>query len=121
MKINKKHFKLKIEKGCIDLSINISKYKEMDENDFNFDGLRKKIKIIRYFVLNYSNKKEQIRIWGKNSCYSKYHFYLYIPKIITIDTAHIGKKIFNTELNITSLFNKDLMVYTIGESDIQSC
>jgi hypothetical protein len=68
------------------------------------------------FTLNlFSGTK--FRIW----CYiSKFkekplHFCLIIGGVITLDTAHVGKKIYG-RLNLTRLFGKDFHVYSSGDS-----
>ena len=69
----------------------------------------------KYFWLCFSNRKHRENIWGKNHCQSKPHFCLSIPKIITLDTAHVGKNLWG-RLNLMQLFGKDYTVYTSGES-----
>ena len=74
----------------------------------------------RYLWLNYSNTKEQERIRGNDTCNNKYHFSLDITYIISINTVNVGKKIFNSRLNLLQLFKKDYSVYTTGEG-VSSC
>ena len=71
---------------------------------------------LKSFTLNlFSGTK--FRIW----CYiSKFeeeplHFCLIIGGVITLDTAHIGKKICG-RLNLTRLFGKDFRTYSSGDS-----
>ena len=71
----------------------------------------------RWLWLCYSNAKHDKRVFKRTK--GKYHFCLQIPKIITIDTAHIGKKIFG-RLNLTRLLKKDYHVYSTGDYVCQS-
>jgi hypothetical protein len=71
----------------------------------------------RWFWLCYSNAKHDKRVWNKEK--GKYHFCLQIPKVVEIDTAHIGKKIIG-RLNLTRLFKKDYHVYSIGDGVFSS-
>ena len=73
----------------------------------------------RIFWLCFSNKKHGEKIWGKDSCESKPHFCLIIPKVITLDTAHVGKKLCG-RLNLTRLGKKDYHVYSSGD-DVMEC
>ncbi len=67
----------------------------------------------RWFWLCYNNTQHDKRVWNKLK--GKYHFCLQIPKIITIDTAYIGKKICG-RLSLTQLFKKDYHVYSTGDT-----
>ena len=73
----------------------------------------KKNKKKQFFWLKYSNAQYNRRVWKNNRM--GYHFCLRIPYIITIDTAHVGRKLFD-KLNLTMLFNMDFHVYTSGDS-----
>ena len=66
----------------------------------------------RWFWLRYCNSRHDKRVWDKTN--GQYHFCLQIPKIITIDTACIGRKIYG-RLSLTRLFNKDYHVYSTNE------
>jgi len=120
MKIRNNIFRLKIKNKCVSFSIdlNIKKNKELKTGDI----LNNKKNTKRVFRLKYSNKNEQERIWGKNKCNSGYHFALMIPKVIDIDTVHVGKKIFGkkSRLSLLSLFKKDYKTYSTGEG-VMSC
>ena len=65
----------------------------------------------RWLWLCYSNAQHDKRIWKKVN--GKYHFCLQIPKVIELDTAHVGKNLFG-RINLTRLFNKDYHVYSSG-------
>jgi len=108
-------FNFKWEKGCKTFFLEIYKNKPKIKLGKNI------IYHKRYLWLNYSNKKEQERIWGKNTCNSDYHFCIIIPNIITLDTAYKGKKIFNSRINLTRLFKKDYHIYSNLGDDVQSC
>jgi hypothetical protein len=117
--IKKRNFSLKIEDKCVSFTLNWSKRK-LNKN-YNSSGIfSKKYIDKRYLWINYSNKKEQVRVWGKESCESKYHFCIVIPGVITLDTAHVGKQLFNSRINLTQFFKKDYKVYTSSE-EVQSC
>ena len=131
MNIKFKYGYFKIKNGCISLFVNISKEIEIKENK-NIEKSNNKIFLFgkenknktrskQIFWLNYSNKKEQERILGKNTCNSDYHFCIIIPNIITLDTAYKGKKIFNSRINLTRLFKKDYHIYSNSGDDVQSC
>ena len=92
-------FSLKIYNGEIELLWTIEKGKK------------------RWLWVCYSNAKHDKRVWNKQN--GKYHFCLQIPKIIEIDTAHIGKKIVG-RLNLTRLFKKDYHIYSTGEGVFSS-
>ena len=66
----------------------------------------------RWLWLCYANAQHDKRVWGKEK--GQYHFSLQIPKIITIDTAHVGKKLIG-RLNLTRLFKKDYHIYSSGD------
>lgn len=68
----------------------------------------------RWLWWYYSNSKRDERINEKQPVKGQYHFCLMIPKIITLDTAYIGKK-FIGRVNLTRLFKKDYHVYSSSE------
>lgn len=72
----------------------------------------------RKIWLRYSNARHDKRVWGRKGK-GQSHFCFQIPKIITLDTAHIGKRIYR-RLYLTRLFNKDYHHYSSGES-VQEC
>lgn len=101
MKIrSKRWFSLEIEDGKINLSINLQTNKQKGGHG-------------RLLWIKYSNTKYQQSLWGEKA---KYHFCFQIPKVITLDTAHIGKKLFNSRINLTRLGNRDYHVYSSGDS-----
>lgn len=59
----------------------------------------------------------KFRIWCYISKFEKQplHFCLIIGGLITLDTAHTGRKICG-RLNLTKLFGKDFHVYSSGDS-----
>ena len=71
---------------------------------------------LKSFTLNlFSGTK--FRIWLYISKFEEkpLHFCLIIGGVITLDTAHIGKKICG-RLNLTRLFGKDFHIYSSGDS-----
>jgi len=68
------------------------------------------------FTLNFFSDTK-FRIWCYISKFKKQplHFCLIIGGLITLDTAHVGKKICG-RLNLTRLFGKDYHVYSSGDS-----
>lgn len=70
----------------------------------------------RWLWLCSSNAQHDKRVWNKKV--GKYHFCLIIPKIIALDTAHLGKKLFG-RIYLTRLFNKDFHVYSKCEGTVQ--
>ena len=66
----------------------------------------------RWLWIHYYNTKHNKSIWKNND---NYHFCLQIPKVIELDTAHIGKNLFG-KLNLTRLFKKDYHEYSSGVS-----
>jgi len=76
---------------------------------FNWD------KDFKSFNLNFF-ECTKFRLWLYISKFEKrpLHFCLIIGGLITLDTAHIGKKIYG-RLNLTRLFGKDFHIYSSGE------
>ncbi len=70
----------------------------------------------RWLWLCYSNAQHDKRVWGK--VVGKYHFCLEIPHVITLDTAHVGKKMFR-RINLTRLFKKDYHIYSSGDDVLE--
>ena len=72
------------------------------------------------FTLNFFSGTK-FRIWCYISKFEKkpIHFCLIIGGLITLDTAHKGKKIFG-RLNLTRLFGKDFHTYSSGDSEQSS-
>jgi len=92
------HFYFKVNDGEVELFCCIKKEKK------------------QYFWLLYSNAEHDNMVWKKTN--GKYHFCLRIPKVITIDTTYLGKKLWG-RLNLTSLFNESYTVPVSGD-DISS-
>ena len=92
-------FSLVIKHGEVNLLCNIERDSKLPDKS---DGKR-------WLWLNYSNAKFDKRVWNKKV--GKYHFYLQIPKVITLDTAYCGKKLFG-RVNLTRLFKKNYHVYS---------
>ena len=72
----------------------------------------------RYLWIHYSNVKSRSRAFGKHERYAKYHLCIQIPGLFTIDTAHLGKKLWG-HVYLTRLFNKDYCVYSNSEEVTQ--
>ena len=72
----------------------------------------------RWLWLYYSNSKRDKRIWEREV--GKYHFCLQMPRVITLDTAHVGKQLFGSRINLTRLFKKDYHVYSSSENEVYS-
>lgn len=70
----------------------------------------------RWLWLHYSNSKRDERIWEREV--GNYHFCLQIRKLITLDTAHVGKQLFGSRINLTRLFKKDYHVYSSSENEV---
>jgi len=70
----------------------------------------------KYFSLNFF-EGTKFRLWLYVRKFEKQplHFCLIIGGVITLDTAHVGKKICG-RLNLTRLFGKDFHVYSSGDS-----
>lgn len=68
------------------------------------------------FTVNFFNGTK-FRIWCYISKFEKQplHFCLIIGGLVTLDTAHVGKKICG-RLNLTRLLGKDFHVYSSGDS-----
>ena len=103
-------FLLVIKNGEVNLLWLIEKvrYNKVNKQDIMCDQQNKKSSK-RWLWLNYSNAQFDKRVWSKAK--GKYHFCLQIPKIIELDTAYLGKKLFG-RVNLTGLFNKDYHVYS---------
>ena len=72
----------------------------------------------KYLWVHYSNAKRRSRVFGKHERYTKYHLCIQIPGFFTIDTAHLGKKLWG-HVNLTRLFNKDYCVYSNSDEPTQ--
>lgn len=69
----------------------------------------------KYFQVNrFWNTRFKIWIYISKRKEEKLHFCVILGKLISLDTAHLGKKIFG-RLNLTGLFGKDLHVYSSNE------
>lgn len=72
----------------------------------------------RYLWGHYSNAKRRASVFGKHERYTKYHLCIQIPGFFTIDTAHLGKKLWG-HVYLTQLFNKDYCVYSNSDEVTQ--
>jgi len=91
---------LKIKNGCVSILINWQTKKQKKERSHD-----------RILWLNYSNTKEQKRVFGNKS---KYHFSFDIPKVITISSAHAGKKLIG-RLNLIKLFGRNYQICSTSD------
>ena len=71
----------------------------------------------KYLKLNFfEGTNGRFRLYVSKFVGKRLHFYLGIGRIITLDTAHVGKRICG-RLNLTGLFGRDFHVYTGGNSE----
>lgn len=78
----------------------------------------KQEKTWKYFQVNlFEGTKCRIWIYIDKFENKKIHFCMILGGLITLDTAHIGKRIYG-RLHLTRLLGKDFLVYSSSDSEV---